>query len=125
MLAMTSMIRNLLLNLQSVKYARLPLDPSHHDQTEPMNFSASAQTSPPSKVSGSHLSVLQLTLSYAWFYLFTPGGILTVADDLLKNDGSKFLEMMEQLAVARHVREEQNIRDLEETDEEEYDEDKE
>ncbi len=32
---------------------------------------------------------------------------------------------MEQLAVARHVREEQNIRDLEETDEEEYDEDKE
>lgn len=68
---------------------------------------------------------MQLTLSYAWVYLFTPGGILTVADDLLKNDGSKFLEMMEQLAVARHVREEQNIRDLEETDEEEYDEDKE
>ena len=70
-------------------------------------------------------SCLRLTLSYAWFYPFVPGGILTVADDLLKNDGSKFLEMMEQLAVARHVREEQNIRDLEETDEEDYDEDKE
>ena len=53
---------------------------------------------------------------------FLPAGILTVADDLLKNDGSKFLEMMEQLAVARHVREEQNIRDLEETDEEDYEE---
>lgn len=48
-----------------------------------------------------------------------------MADDLLKNDGSKFLEMMEQLAVARHVREEQNIRDLEETDEEDYDQEQE
>ncbi|ORY25369.1 salt tolerance down-regulator-domain-containing protein [Naematelia encephala] len=51
------------------------------------------------------------------------GGILTVADDLLKNDGAKFLEMMEQLAVARSSREEQNYRDLqEETDEEDEDE---
>lgn len=55
-------------------------------------------------------------------YRLLPGGILTVADDLLKNDGSKFLEMMEQLAVARSVREEQNYRDLqEETDDESYD----
>jgi len=45
---------------------------------------------------------------------------------LLKNDGAKFLEMMEQLAVARSMREEQNIRELqEETDEEDYDEEKE
>lgn len=33
------------------------------------------------------------------------GGILTVADDLLKNDGQKFLEMMEQLADKRIQRE--------------------
>ena len=35
-----------------------------------------------------------------------PGNILTVADDLLKNDGTKFLEMMEQLAERRMYREE-------------------
>ncbi|EEY15262.1 conserved hypothetical protein [Verticillium alfalfae VaMs.102] len=29
------------------------------------------------------------------------GGILTVADDLLKNDGKRFIEMMEQLAERR------------------------
>lgn len=52
----------------------------------------------------------------------TPGGILTVADDLLKNDGQKFLEMMEQLAVARATREEQNIRDLQDETEDDYDE---
>lgn len=32
------------------------------------------------------------------------GGILTVADDLLKNDGRKFIEMMEQLAERRMQR---------------------
>ncbi len=83
--------------------------------------SASAPTSRLSKVSDSCISRVRLTLSCLGFP-FIPGGILTVADDLLKNDGSKFLEMMEQLAVARHVREEQNIRDIEETDEEDYDE---
>lgn len=72
-------------------------------------------------MSDHRFSCVRLTLSYLVFP-FIPGGILTVADDLLKNDGSKFLEMMEQLAVARHVREEQNIRDLEETEEEDYDE---
>ncbi|WWC59071.1 uncharacterized protein I303_101618 [Kwoniella dejecticola CBS 10117] len=47
------------------------------------------------------------------------GGILTIADDMLKNDGSKFLEMMEQLAIRRSVREDQNIKDMqEETDDE-------
>jgi len=40
-----------------------------------------------------------LTLTYL-------GGILTVADDLLKNDGKKFIEMMEQLAERRMAREE-------------------
>lgn len=33
--------------------------------------------------------------------LTVKGGILTVADDLLKNDGKKFLEMMERLAERR------------------------
>jgi hypothetical protein len=37
----------------------------------------------------------------------TTGGILTVADDLLKNDGKKFIEMMEQLAERRMQREEE------------------
>lgn len=54
------------------------------------------------------------------------GGILTVADDLLKNDGVKFLEMMEQLAVARNTREVQNLKDMqEETDDEASDDGKE
>ena len=34
------------------------------------------------------------------------GGILTVADDLLKNEGKKFLEMMEKLAERRTRRDE-------------------
>lgn len=37
---------------------------------------------------------------------YSLGGILTVADDLLKNDGKKFIEMMEQLAERRMAREE-------------------
>ncbi|WVN88889.1 uncharacterized protein L203_104104 [Cryptococcus depauperatus CBS 7841] len=56
--------------------------------------------------------------------LATIKGILTIADDMLKNDGSKFLEMMEQLAIRRSAREEQNLREMqEETDEEEDDDD--
>ena len=39
--------------------------------------------------------------------LIAAGGILTVADDLLKNDGKKFIEMMEQLAERRMQREEE------------------
>ena len=35
------------------------------------------------------------------------GGILTVADDLLENDGRKFIQMMEQLAERRMQREEE------------------
>jgi len=40
-------------------------------------------------------------------FLTVLGGILTVADDLLKNDGKKFIEMMEQLAERRMQREEE------------------
>ncbi|WVQ68883.1 uncharacterized protein L199_007092 [Kwoniella botswanensis] len=52
------------------------------------------------------------------------GGILTIADDMLKNDGSKFLEMMEQLAIRRSLREDQNIRDMQEETDDEDDESK-
>ncbi|KAK8214235.1 salt tolerance down-regulator-domain-containing protein [Phyllosticta capitalensis] len=41
--------------------------------------------------------------------LTVQGGILTVADDLLKNDGKKFIEMMEQLAARRMQREDQVV----------------
>ncbi|KAH7911254.1 hypothetical protein BJ138DRAFT_1151105 [Hygrophoropsis aurantiaca] len=51
-----------------------------------------------------------------------PGNILTVADDLLKNDGQKFLEMMEQLAERRMQREEEAAADVEDESEDEDDE---
>jgi hypothetical protein len=38
--------------------------------------------------------------------LLLSDGILTVADDLLKNDGKHFIDMMEQLAERRMQREE-------------------
>ncbi|CAO3600857.1 unnamed protein product [Absidia cylindrospora] len=47
--------------------------------------------------------------------LTVKGGILTVADDLLKNDGKKFLDMMERLAERRMQREDEM--DLEQDDE--------
>lgn len=50
---------------------------------------------------GSVMSLLRERLMHS------PGGILTVADDLLKNDGKKFIEMMEQLAERRMQREEE------------------
>ncbi|KAK4045976.1 Stress response protein nst1 [Microbotryomycetes sp. JL201] len=55
--------------------------------------------------------------------LTVKGGILTVADDLLKNDGQKFLEMMEQLADKRIQREREanEIADDEDGSEEDYD----
>jgi hypothetical protein len=46
-------------------------------------------------------------------YLSRPGGVLTVADDLLKNDSTRFLEMMEQLAERRMMREEAAIQMME------------
>ncbi|KAF5329502.1 hypothetical protein D9619_009087 [Psilocybe cf. subviscida] len=48
-----------------------------------------------------------------------PGNILTVADDLLENDGQKFLEMMEQLAERRMQREEDAAANVEDESEEE------
>jgi hypothetical protein len=51
------------------------------------------------------------------------GNILTVADDLLKNDGQKFLEMMEQLAERRMQREEEAAVDVEDDSEDEDDDD--
>ena len=53
-----------------------------------------------------------------------PGNILTVADDLLKNDGQKFLEMMEQLAERRMQREEEAATSVGEDSEEDSDEDR-
>ncbi|CCJ31095.1 unnamed protein product, partial [Pneumocystis jirovecii] len=57
------------------------------------------------------------------------GGILTVADDLLKNDGKKFIEMMEQLAERRIQKEEGTVMEIETTefdsDDEDYDEESE
>lgn len=53
--------------------------------------------------------------------LTVKGGILTVADDLLKNDGKKFIEMMEQLAERRMQREEEAAMEAREYDEEEDD----
>jgi hypothetical protein len=40
-----------------------------------------------------------------YVYVLHLGGILTVADDLLKNDGKKFLDMMERLAERRMQKE--------------------
>ncbi|KZT54724.1 hypothetical protein CALCODRAFT_472945 [Calocera cornea HHB12733] len=54
-----------------------------------------------------------------------PGGILTVADDLLKNDGQKFLEMMEQLAKRRMMREKEAAAGVGEDESDEEDEDEE
>lgn len=50
-----------------------------------------------------------------------PGNILTVADDLLKNDGGKFLEMMEQLAERRMQRDEEAAKEVEMASDEEED----
>ena len=46
-----------------------------------------------------------------------------MADDLLKNDGQKFLEMMEQLAERRMQREEEAAASVEEDSEDEEEED--
>ncbi|KNF03880.1 hypothetical protein PSTG_02968 [Puccinia striiformis f. sp. tritici PST-78] len=61
--------------------------------------------------------------------LTVKGGILTVADDLLRNDGQKFLEMMESLADKRIQRERDAAENLlagledDENDGDDYDED--
>lgn len=63
------------------------------------------------------------TLRTHVLFLSGAGNILTVADDLLKNDGQKFLEMMEQLAERRMQREEEAAADVEDDSEEEEEED--
>ncbi|ORZ14637.1 salt tolerance down-regulator-domain-containing protein, partial [Absidia repens] len=57
--------------------------------------------------------------------LTVKGGILTVADDLLKNDGKKFLDMMERLAERRLQRDDEVHldQDIEYYDDEEDDDD--
>ncbi|KZT21322.1 hypothetical protein NEOLEDRAFT_763368 [Neolentinus lepideus HHB14362 ss-1] len=60
---------------------------------------------------------------FAFGDLTVTGNILTVADDLLKNDGQKFLEMMEQLAERRMQREEEAAGDVEDDSEEEEEDD--
>ncbi|KAK9446577.1 uncharacterized protein V1518DRAFT_139101 [Limtongia smithiae] len=52
--------------------------------------------------------------------LTVQGGILTVAEDLLKNDGKKFIEMMEQLARQRMRREKAASTILEYDDDDDY-----
>ncbi|KAK6528938.1 Stress response protein nst1, variant 2 [Orbilia ellipsospora] len=54
-----------------------------------------------------HRSVQQDFFNFGNSLTVREGGILTVADDLLKNDGKKFIEMMEQLAERRMAREEE------------------
>lgn len=49
-------------------------------------------------------------------------GIISTADDLLKNDGQKFLEMMETLAERRMQQAEQNARPAQPLDAESEDE---
>lgn len=61
---------------------------------------------------------------------FDPGGILTVADDLLRNDGQKFLEMMEALADKRIRREKEAAESVlasfeDDGDDEDYDDEEE
>lgn len=61
--------------------------------------------------------------TYLGFPYLGAGNILTVADDLLKNDGQKFLEMMEQLAERRLIREDEAAASVEEDSEDDDDED--
>ncbi|KAJ3876453.1 hypothetical protein F5051DRAFT_467865 [Lentinula edodes] len=69
-----------------------------------------AHLPPPSSTSIQFVQFAHVTQTL----LTGPGNILTVADDLLKNDGQKFLEMM---------REEEAVGDLEDDSEDEEDED--
>jgi hypothetical protein len=56
---------------------------------------------------GQNLAVKGMSLEVALQRLTATDGILTVADDLLKNEGKRFIDMMEQLAERRLAREEE------------------
>ncbi|WVW78857.1 hypothetical protein I302_100820 [Kwoniella bestiolae CBS 10118] len=96
------------------------------DQHPPPPVSRQAARPPPpsSKASQPRPEGGDDFLSFGSSLATIKGGILTIADDMLKNDGSKFLEMMEQLAIRRSVREDQNIRDMQEETDDEDDESK-
>lgn len=58
--------------------------------------------------------------------LLTVGGVLTIADDLLQNQGKQFIEMMEKIADMRFRKEEEAKRDVQEAGgpyEDDYDDD--
>jgi hypothetical protein len=59
----------------------------------------------------------------SWRVCATEGGILTVADELLKNDGQKFLAMMESLADKRIQREREAAESIMMDDDEDLDDD--
>ncbi|KAH0833897.1 kinase-like domain-containing protein [Lanmaoa asiatica] len=61
---------------------------------------------------------------YSFIISVTDYNILTVADDLLKNDGQKFLDMMERLVGHRMQRSEEAVTDDSDDEEGEEDEDK-
>ena len=71
---------------------------------------AEASTSTEFSAFGSSLTTIKGMLLDGYGKL-TAAGVLTVADELLKNDGAKFLEMMELLAVS-HTSQDLGARDL-------------
>jgi hypothetical protein len=77
-----------------------PAEPPRGPAADFFNFGNSLQ------VKGSPVSDQRIKDYLAHLY-YPLGGILTVADDLLKNDGRKFIDMMEQLAERRMQREEE------------------
>ena len=56
------------------------------------------------------------------------GGVLTIADDLLQNQGKQFIDMMERIADTRFLKEREAIKEVNEAGgpyEEDYDDDQE
>ncbi|WRT65149.1 uncharacterized protein IL334_002091 [Kwoniella shivajii] len=94
------------------------------DDTHPPPPVTRTARQPPAKTTAPRPEGGDDFLSFGSSLATIKGGILTIADDMLKNDGSKFLEMMEQLAIRRSVREDQNIREMQEETDDEDDESK-
>lgn len=87
------------------------------------NLAVSGEFSVPSCIIGTPHGLGINVPMMSFEYDLGPGNILTVADDLLKNDGQKFLEMMEQLAERRMQREEEAAADVEDDSEEDSEDD--